>query len=78
MVDSVHHPWTVGGVGPRWTIDRASTVADRCLVQQSLRATAACCEGGNAKRETQCDRGTAHRILDSGDEEAHWRWSFGS
>jgi hypothetical protein len=28
-VDSVHHPWTMGGTGPRWTTDRASAVAQR-------------------------------------------------
>jgi hypothetical protein len=26
-VDLVHHPWTMGGTGPRWTMDRASAVA---------------------------------------------------
>jgi hypothetical protein len=27
MVHLVHHLWTMGGAGPRWTADRASAVA---------------------------------------------------
>jgi hypothetical protein len=29
MVDSVHHPWTVGGTGPQWTVDRALAMVHR-------------------------------------------------
>jgi hypothetical protein len=41
MVNSVHHLWTVGSAGPRWTVDRASAVAHRSSAEQPLRATAA-------------------------------------
>jgi hypothetical protein len=77
-VDSVHHPLTVGSASPRWTMNSASALAYRSSAWQPLWATTACCEGGNAKRVTQPDRGTAHRSLDGGEEAVHWQQSFGS
>jgi hypothetical protein len=53
MVNSVHHLWTVGSASPRWTMDRASVVAHRSLVEQALRATAAHQRWRNGKRAAQ-------------------------
>jgi hypothetical protein len=77
-MDSVHHPWTVGGASPWWTMDKASAMTHQSSAWQPLQATVACCQGGIAKRVTRRNRGTAHQSLDDGEEVVHQWWNFGS
>jgi hypothetical protein len=57
-MDSVHGLWTMGGKGPRWTTDRASTVAHQSSASRPLWATAPCRKGGNAKRAMSATGGS--------------------
>jgi hypothetical protein len=52
IVDSVHHPWTVGGTNPGWTADGASAVARQRLASRPLRSK------GAHQRERNRERGT--------------------
>jgi hypothetical protein len=78
VVDSVHGLWTMSGVGPWWTADRALAAAHQSLAQRPLWVTAACCEGGHVKGARRHDRGTAQWRLDDGEEAAQRRQRFGS
>jgi hypothetical protein len=52
IVDSVHHPWTVGGTNPGYTADGASAVARQRLASRPLRSK------GAHQRECNRERGT--------------------